>query len=276
MCAPSAMAGLGRGRFRAAAASRSGAGGGASLTGRFGDLCGRRGAFGRGSPSNARSFRLRTGQRPPIAGAQAFRAACMRKAVPPQLASDGEGSAVVAGADGAAAGGNQLDLRPDTDEGAQRRLGPRLMQRHDLVMRRDGGPGRSVQSGRLRAPDPRHLVPTLVPPRLPDGTLGGAQVQVFRCRHHGLRGRHRGQSRDPVGRRRHALGQCQPATPIASPGSLLGLPVALGLEDFDCLLGEEHEPAVDAADDDTPPAARAQAPAYRRRLEEYPAIRARR
>ena len=120
---------------------------------------------------------------------------------------------------------------PRTDEGAQRRLRPRPVQRHDLVGRRDRRAGRAIQGGRLVAPDPRHLRPALAPPSRPHGALGGGQVQVLRRGHDRLRGRRRGQPRDPLGRRRHALGQCKPATPLAGPIALPGLAVALGLED---------------------------------------------
>src|ERR1035437_6628530 len=133
-----------------------------------------------------------------------------------------------------------------------------------------------MRGARLLPPDPRPLFPALAPPCCPHGALGGGQVQVLRCHHDCLRGRQRAQPRDPGGRRRHTFSECKPATPLAGPGPLPGLAVTLGLEDVERLLGEENEPALNPADDDLAPATWAQAPAFGCRIQQRPAVWARR
>src|SRR5664280_112867 len=102
----------------------------------------------------------------------------MRKALRPQLGRDAKGLPVVELAGRAAAGGDQLHMSPERDEGTQCRRRPFTVQGHHLVGRRDGGAGGEIEGGSLLAPDSRHLFPALVPPCRPNGALGGRQVPV--------------------------------------------------------------------------------------------------
>lgn len=102
----------------------------------------------------------------------------MWESVRTQLGRDAEGVPVVAVAYLAAAGRDQLDASPETDGRAEGGGRPLAVQRKELFWRRDGRTGCQVQGRRLLAPDSRHFFPALLPPRRPDGMIGGGEVEV--------------------------------------------------------------------------------------------------
>jgi hypothetical protein len=132
-----------------------------------------------------------------------------------------------------------------------------------------------VERSGLPASDLRDLGPSLVAPGCAHRALGRDQIEASR----GLDGRNghrrRHQASPTIGRGAHALRESEPCLSFARPPLLVDLVLPFSLEDLDRSLGQVDRTALDVADDNPAPAARAPSRAIRRRVEGNAAVWAR-
>ena len=94
-----------------------------------------------------------------------------------QLVGDPEDSFVVGAARGATRRTDQLRVARDCGERPKGRRDTLPVEGDNVVVGRRTLASLLEERGSLPPPDPRHIVPSLVAPRRPDGTLRGDKVK---------------------------------------------------------------------------------------------------